>query len=140
MTDSIILGYAKTIMDTRLDFFFDTSSLPTTDTSGTALYIIASQFLAYAGAAFVFIMSFLGGLQTAEKAITWTEDGFADFLQHYGNQDYNFQELIKNSNSNKTLEDLLTSYAISVIAYAFGSFWHALFLLVIGWIATEIIM
>ena len=139
MTDSTILGYAKTIMDTRLDYFFAAGNIPTNNASGTTLYFIASQFLAYAGAAFVFIMSFLGGLQTAEKTITWIEDGFADFLQHYGNQDYNFQELIKNSDTNKTIEDLLTSYAVSVIAYSLGSFWHALFLLVIGWIAAEII-
>ena len=90
MVNSTILGYALTILDARLDYFFDTSNIPTTNNAGTTVYIIASQFLAYAGAVYVFLMSFLGGLQTVEQTITWLEDGLADFLEHYGSQDYNF--------------------------------------------------
>jgi hypothetical protein len=34
----------------------------------------------------------------------------------------------------------LESYALNTIIYAAASFWHALFLLVIGWAAAEIVL
>jgi hypothetical protein len=68
MVNSTILGYVTTLIDARLDFFFDTSTAAalTTNTSGSSMYIISSQFLAYAGAVFAFVFSFLGALQVAE--------------------------------------------------------------------------
>jgi hypothetical protein len=47
--------------------------------------------------------------------------------------------LIKNANTNENLENLLTEYAIDVILYSLASFWHALFILIAGWIACEVL-
>ena len=47
---------------------------------------------------------------------------------------------MKNEDSNKILEDLLSSYAIDTILYSIASFWHALFILVAGWLCTEIVL
>ena len=45
-----------------------------------------------------------------------------------------------NENSNENLEKLLTTYALDTILYSLASFWHALYLLIMGWIATEIVL
>ena len=139
MVNDTILGFARTLISTRTAYFFDTASIPTQNTTGTTLTIITSQFLSYAAAIFVFIMSFLGGLQTASHTIQWVEDSFSDFLRHYSLGQYNFAEIMKSENENKALEDMLTGYTVNLMLYSFLSFAHAMFLLVIGGVSSNIL-
>lgn len=60
-------------------------------------------------------------------------------MQHYADGEYNFGEILKNENKSKDLEDMLTGYALNVLLYVFASFGHALFLLVMGAVSSNIL-
>ena len=42
MVNTTILGYATAIMQTRLNFFFDASNIPSSDTTGATMNIVGS--------------------------------------------------------------------------------------------------
>lgn len=94
--------------------------------------------MGFAGGAFGFLLSFLGGLQTATATITQIEDGMRDFLVAYGNEQYNFEQLFNDPETKENMEEFLNVFTYDLIFYSSASLWHALFLLLCGFAIVEI--
>lgn len=102
--------------------------------TGTAISIGPTDFLGYAGAAFVFLVSLIGALETAGQTLVSIEESFNVWLGGY--QDGNYKELLKDAEKSEAMEQFLVAFTWDIVFYAMASFWHASFTILIGWITA----
>jgi hypothetical protein len=80
-------------MNTQWNYFWVYGSGQSwTDTSSSTIYIGPAQFLGYSGAAFAFLISFIGALEVAGQTLVSIEDSLDTWLGGYA--DGNYDEIL----------------------------------------------
>lgn len=127
-------GYGQSILSTQWANFWGFSAASFTNASGTTVYIGPTEFLGYAGAAFVFLASLVGALETAGQTLVSIEESLDVWLGGY--QDGNYQQLLENAEKSDAMEQFLVAFTWDIVFYAMASFWHAFFTMSVGWITA----
>lgn len=89
MPTATINTIAQTLMDTQWKYFWGfTSASSWYNSAGAQVYIGPAQFLGYGGAAFAFIVSLIGALETAGQTLVSIEESFDVWLGGFADGQY----------------------------------------------------
>lgn len=135
MPTSDITGYAETLMNNQWKYFWGFTSTSTWyNSSGTQVYIGPAQFLGYGGAAFAFIVSLIGALETAGQTLVSIEESFDVWLGGFADGQY--QEILKSAEKSDSMQQFLVGFTWDVVVYSIVTFWHAFFTMTVGFVTA----
>lgn len=135
MPTTTIAGYAQTLMDTQWKYFWGFASTSTWfNSAGNQVYIGPSQFLGYGGAAFAFIVSLIGALETAGQTLVSIEESFDVWLGGFADGQY--EQILKDAEKSDAMQQFLVGFTWDVVVYSIATFWHSFFTMTVGFVTA----
>lgn len=90
--------------------------------------------MGYGGAAFAFIVSLIGALETAGQTLASIEGSFDVWLGGFAGGQY--EEILKSAEKSDSMQQFLVGFTWDVVVYSIVTFWHAFFTMTVGFLTA----